>query len=68
VSLHIHKGAQKDEGRWGTPFLATPRLITGASSPSKADLHKLRGAKTHNGRERTQITELEDGTSCSGPS
>jgi len=52
--LHIHKGAQKDDGRWKSPdnilALSASRPTAGAINLSKAHIHKPRQAERHKGR------------------
>lgn len=55
--LHTHKGAQRDNGRRGSPdnTLATPRPVPGATSSSKACVPKPRGAQAHKGTWKLKL-------------
>lgn len=61
--LHAHKEAERDMagGAQIIPCQDTPMPITGASNPSKAHLHKQRGAQE---QVKSQIKDPKEGTPC----
>ena len=70
VPLHTHQGAQKDNGMRRNPNHSLPgyfKPITGAISPSKAHLHKLRGAQGCTMEVGRQIKDSQGASTLSGP-
>lgn len=59
VHLHIHKAKERDNAWAGeaqtNPDPAPPKPITGAISPSKVHLYKLRGPQGHKGRQESKL-------------
>lgn len=57
-STHPQRSAER---QWHRCALAPPTPITRCISPSKAHLHKSRGAQGHNGREEPKLRTLRKG-------
>ena len=71
VCLHTHRGAHKEKkAGWGAQLMPCPGCsqdIPGAISPSKAHLHKPRGAQRHKGKQEPKLRTERKGHAALAP-